>query len=114
MTINGTGRANNGGLRGVRTFKVVERNGLMYEVDTGVISMADEKENSVPVVSPTGKPVLNQTLVIVGTVLGAIAVTLPALPVAWPAWVPVICSSVVGLLGILGIASPGIRKQADK
>ena len=111
MTTNG--RPQNA-LRGVRTFKTVEKNGLMYEVETGYLSMADEKENSVPVVSPTGKPVVSQTLVIIGTVLGAIAVTLPALPVTWPAWVPVVCSTVISLLALLGIASPGIRKDGSK
>lgn len=100
-------------MRGIRTFKTVldEKTGLMSEVETGYLSMSDENNNNVPVVSPTGKPVLNQTLVIVGTILGAIAVTLPALPVAWPAWVPAICSAVLGILSVLGIASPGIRKQ---
>lgn len=111
MTTNGVPK-----LRGIRTFKTVlnEKTGLMSEVETGYLTVSDEKNNDVPVVSPTGKPVVNQTLVIIGTILGAVAVTLPALPVAWPGWVPAICSAVLGILSVLGIASPGLRKEAQK
>jgi hypothetical protein len=100
-------------MRGIRTYKIVEdeKTGLMHEVETGYLSMSDENNNNVPVVNPNGKPVINQTLVIIGTILGAVAVTLPSLPVSWPAWVPAVCSAILGILSVLGIASPGIRKQ---
>lgn len=102
--------------RGIRTFKTVlnEKTGLMSEVETGYLSMADEKNNDVPVVSPTGKPVLNQWLVVAGTIIGAIAVIVPTLPVTLPGWVGGVCTAVISILAVFGIASPGIRKQEQK
>lgn len=74
--------------------------------------MADEKENEVKDVSPTGKPVLPQWAVITLTVA---VLALPAVALIPGPQQPVLAvvAGVVGAIGAaFGIVSPGLRTQA--
>lgn len=67
--------------------------------------------------SPTGLAVLPQVAVKVVTVLvGLAAIGIPIfttmLPAPWAATGLTICSSIVGIGTVFGIASPGVRKEA--
>ena len=67
--------------------------------------------------SPTGLAMLPQVLIKVATVLVALAVvglTVFALflPAPWAATAVAICTGVIGVGSVLGIASPGLRTQA--
>lgn len=81
----------------------------------GVVQVANQETRVEPVnptVSPTGKPVLPQWLVIVLTVLAAaagVAVVIPGVP----AWVPAVGAGVTAVTAAFGIASPGLRSKTD-
>lgn len=67
--------------------------------------------------SPTGLAVLPQVAVKIATVLvGLAAIGIPVfttmLPAPWAATGLAICSSIIGIGTVLGIASPGVRKEA--
>ena len=67
--------------------------------------------------SPTGLAVLPQVVVKVVTVLvGLAAIGIPIfttmLPAPWAATGLMVCSSIVGIGTVFGIASPGVRKEA--
>lgn len=70
--------------------------------------MADDKTNAVPDVSPTGRPVLPQWLVIVLVVLASVAAVIVAIP-GMPPVAVAIAGVVSALAAALGVASPGIR-----
>lgn len=66
--------------------------------------------------SPTGLAVVPQVLVKVMTVLvGLAAIGIPVfttmLPAPWAVTALTVCSSVVGIGTVFGIASPGVRSQ---
>lgn len=66
------------------------------------------------VVSPTGKPVLGQALVIGGTVLSIIAggiIALSTAGIGLPAWAIAVAGVMSAIAGALGVASPGIRTK---
>lgn len=86
------------------------RGDLMYPKLGGVVSMSDDTNNTVPAVSPTGKPVLPQWLVLAATVLVAVAGALMAMP-GLPPIVSAICGIVLAVGVALGLASPGLRKS---
>ena len=67
--------------------------------------------------SPTGLALLPQVAVKIATVLvGLAAIGIPVfttmLPAPWAATGLAICSSIIGIGTVLGIASPGVRKEA--
>ena len=67
--------------------------------------------------SPTGLAVLPQVAVKVATVLvGLAAIGVPIfstmLPAPWAVTALAVCSSIIGIGTVLGIASPGVRKEA--
>lgn len=90
----------------------------LYEISEwkGAMSVSDEKEFKVekvePVVSPTGAPYLNQYVVIVITVLAAVAGVLVSIP-SLPPVVHAIAGVVIAIATAFGIASPGLRKPQD-
>lgn len=60
-------------------------------------------------VSPTGAPAIPQTVVKVATVVvGAAALAITVLPPHTVAFR--ICTAIIGLGALLGVASPGLRK----
>lgn len=63
--------------------------------------------------SPTGTPVMNQYVVIVLTILAAVAGVLMSIP-GMPVVVTSISGVVLAICAALGIASPGIRKTDAK
>lgn len=68
-------------------------------------------------ISPTGAPVLTQTLIRVTTGIVAVAalvvgLSLPPISLAIPAVVVGICSTIVAIGTVLGISSQGVRAAA--
>jgi hypothetical protein len=76
--------------------------------------MADNNENSVPVVvqPPAAGAVLPQWAVVLTAVLTAVAGVLVSLP-GLPPLVTGVASAVVAIGAALGIASPGIRRHVE-
>lgn len=75
--------------------------------------MSDPTQTVPVVVSPTGKPVIGQWLVIGGTLLSVLAggiIALSAAGIGIPAWALAVAGVMSSIAGALGIASPGIRK----
>lgn len=66
------------------------------------------------VASPAAGAVLSQKLTRILTAVGVIAAAALAASEAGilPAWVSAVAQAIIGLLAAVGIASPGIRKQA--
>lgn len=64
-------------------------------------------------VSPTGTPVVGQVIVKVAAVLvglAALVLGLPASGIALPPIVLTIATAIIGVGGLFGIVSPGVRK----
>lgn len=76
----------------------------------GAYSMADEQTNEVKDISPTGKPVFPQAVVVILTILAAVAGVLVVVP-GMPPVVVSISTALVAICAALGIASPGIRQK---
>ena len=93
----------------------VEKNGLLYPVEKGVMQVATPETDVDPAapVSPTGKPVIPQWAVIALTVLVALAAAVPLIP-GLPPVVAVIAGVVASIGAIFGIVSPGVRTQSKQ
>ena len=83
----------------------------------GLLSMADNKENEVPVITQPGPSKLEQVLktakvigIVAGVVISAVLTAVASGGIALPAGVVGVLQAILGLLAAGGLASNGVQK----
>lgn len=87
----------------------------------GILSMADNKENEVPVVVQPGPSKLEQIMktakvvgIVIGVIISAVLGAAASGGLTLPPTVLAILNSILGLLAAAGLASNGIQKSAPR
>lgn len=99
----------------LRRLRELGRNGDLSPLHPDPLEPPMDTPNTAPAApQPASGAIVNQSLVRILTVAGIVASAALAASEAGvlPAWVSPVAQAIIGLLAAVGVASPGIRKQA--
>lgn len=95
--------------------------GINGESSKGILSMADNKENAVPVIEQPGPSKLEQWLkiakmigIVIGVIISGVLGTAASGGLTLPPTVLAVLNSILGLLAAAGLASNGIQKSPPR
>lgn len=95
--------------------------GINNESSKGLLSMADNKENEVPVIAQPGPSKLDQILrtakvvaIVIGVIISGVLGMVASGGLTLPPTVLAVLNSILGLLAAAGLASNGIQKAPPR